>query len=80
MRNIGFFPLWMIERHWGERGGGARTAGASHPARREAKARSVLLLAHVDLSMFVSGRARVKGGMVSDLAFNCVLIYLLIAY
>lgn len=80
MRNIGFFPLWMIERHRGERGGGARTAGASHPARREAKAGSVLLLARVDLSMFESSRARVKGGMVSDLAFNCLLIYLLIAY
>lgn len=70
----------MIERHWGERGGGAWTAGASHPVRREAKAWSVLLLARVDLSMFLSGRAVVKGGMVLDLAFNCLLIHLLIAY
>lgn len=51
-----------------ERGGGDRTAGARHPARREAAARSVLMLARVNLSWLVSGCAvGLREGLLSDI-------------
>lgn len=82
MRNIGFFPLWMIEQHRAERGGGAWPAGAGHPVRGKAQAWSLLRLARIDLSVFVSGGTRVKGdmGLTLDLTSNCLLFHLLIAY